>query len=122
LLVEDDADSRHLLRRMLAETGAEVFDAASAPLALIAVEEVRPNVLVSDIGMPGQDGFALIREVRARGHSFQNLPAVALTAFAGPEDRRRTMLAGFQVHVSKPVDPRELTAIIATLIGRTGNV
>jgi CheY-like chemotaxis protein len=70
--------------------------------------------------MPGQDGFSLIREIRAKGYSFKDLPAIALTAFASADDRRRTMMAGFQVHVAKPVDPRELTAIIATLLGRTG--
>jgi hypothetical protein len=70
--------------------------------------------------MPALDGYDLIREVRSRGYTFQRLPAVALTAFARIEDRRRAMLAGFQVHVSKPVDPSELTAVIATLVGRTG--
>jgi CheY-like chemotaxis protein len=120
LLVDDDADSRTLLRRILSATGAELFDASSASQALAEINEVRPNVLVSDIGMPGQDGFSLIREIRAKGYSFKDLPAIALTAFASADDRRRTMMAGFQVHVAKPVDPRELTAIIATLLGRTG--
>ena len=63
--------------------------------------------------------YELIREVRARSHSFQNLPAIALTALASPPDRRRALLAGYQVHVSKPIDSRELTAAIAALIGRT---
>jgi CheY-like chemotaxis protein/two-component sensor histidine kinase len=121
LLVDDDVDSRQLLRRMLTDTQAEVFDASSASLALAAIEDVQPNVLVSDIGMPGQDGFAMIREIRARGYSYQQLPAIALTAFARSEDRRRALLAGFQVHVPKPVDPCELSAVIATLLGRTGN-
>jgi nitrogen-specific signal transduction histidine kinase/ActR/RegA family two-component response regulator len=120
LLVDDDADSRSMLRRILVGTGASVFDASSAALALDAIAETRPHVLLSDIGMPEQDGFDLIYEVRARGYSFQDLPAIALTAFARPEDRRRAMMAGFQVHVAKPVDPRELTATIATLLGRTG--
>ena len=78
------------------------------------------NVLVSDIGLPDADGYDLIREVRARGFSAKDLPAVALTAFARSEDRRRALLAGFQVHVAKPVDPDELVAVVASLVGRTG--
>ena len=70
--------------------------------------------------MPDQDGYDLIREVRGRGFSARDLPAVALTAFARSEDRRRAMLAGFQVHVAKPVDPDELVAVVASLVGRTG--
>ena len=76
--------------------------------------------MVSDIGMPDQDGFDLIREIRGRGLGSRDLPAIALTAFARTEDRRRAMLAGFQVHVAKPVDPDELTAVVASLVGRTG--
>ncbi len=71
--------------------------------------------------MPGQDGYDLIREVRGRGYTFQKLPAIALTAFARPEDRRCALLAGFQTHLTKPVEARELTAAIASLVGRTGN-
>ncbi|HEY1066432.1 MAG TPA: response regulator, partial [Pirellulales bacterium] len=77
-------------------------------------------VLLSDIGMPEQDGYDLIRQVRSRGRSGRDLPAVALTAFARAEDRRRALLAGFQMHVAKPVDPEELVAAVATLVGRTG--
>jgi CheY-like chemotaxis protein len=72
-------------------------------------------VLVSDIGMPMQDGYDLIRIVRSRGHTPHDLPAVALTAFARPEDRRRALAAGYQAHVAKPVDPAELTGIIGSL-------
>jgi CheY-like chemotaxis protein len=78
------------------------------------------HVLVSDIGLPDADGDDLIREVRARGFSARDLPVVALTAFARAKDRRRAMLAGFQVHVAEPVDPDELAAIVASLVGRTG--
>jgi CheY-like chemotaxis protein len=73
-----------------------------------------------DIGMPVADGYELIRRVRELGWNGKALPAVALTAFSRPEDRRRASLAGFQTHVSKPVDPDELVAIVATLLGRTG--
>ena len=68
---------------------------------------------------PNSDGYDLIREVRARGHSYQSLPAIALTALAGPQDRRRALRAGYQVHVAKPADASELSATIAALIGRT---
>jgi CheY-like chemotaxis protein len=82
--------------------------------------EANPEVLVSDIGMPDQDGFDLIREIRARGHHAKDLPAVALSAFVHKNDRRQALLAGFQMHVSKPADPHDLTAVIASLAGRTG--
>ena len=120
LVVEDDPDSRALLKRLVSAAGAEAQDAGSVGEALRLVEEFQPQVLVSDLGMPGRDGFELIREVRALGHTFQTLPAVALTAFARADDRRKSLLAGFQLHLSKPVDPRELTAAIASLAGRTG--
>lgn len=120
LVVDDDSDARTLFRRVLADCGAEVADADSVAQALAKLAEFKPDVLISDIGMPTSDGYELIREVRSRGYTFQRLPAVALTAFARIEDRRRAMLAGYQVHVAKPVDPSELTAVIATLVGRTG--
>ena len=88
--------------------------------ALAALDAFQPHVLVSDLGMPQADGFELIREVRARGYTFQKLPAVALTAYARTEDRRKALLSGFQLHLTKPVDPAELSAAIATLVGRTG--
>ena len=77
-------------------------------------------MLVSDLGMPDQDGFDLIRQIRAHGHHAKDLPAVALTAFVHKNDGRPALLAGFQVHVPKPADPHDLTAVIASLAGRTG--
>jgi CheY-like chemotaxis protein len=77
------------------------------------------DVLVSDVGMPGQDGYDLIREVRRRGHHADALPAVALTAFAHTNDAREAALAGFQIHLPKPVNVGDLTAVIARLTGRT---
>ena len=82
--------------------------ACSADEALTSLELFGPNVLVSDLGMPGRDGYDLIREVRARGYSEDRLPAIALTALARPEDRRRALLAGFQLHAPKPNDAAEL--------------
>jgi CheY-like chemotaxis protein len=84
---------------------------------------LQPNVLVSDIGMPGEDGYALIRKVRALdAEQGGRIPAVALTAYARAEDRKQALLAGFQLHVPKPVDPAELAAAIANLTGRTGKL
>ena len=118
LIVDDDADTCIVMSRILSETGAVVTTAVDVDAALAKLEQFDPQVLVSDIGMPERDGYDLIREVRARGYSYQRLPAIALTALARPQDRRRALLAGYQVHVSKPIDASELTAAIAALIGR----
>ncbi len=87
-----------------------------------SIREFKPQILVSDLGMPDQDGFALIRHVRELGYSFQDLPAIALTALARSQDRHKALRAGFQLHLAKPVEPQELTAAIASLMGRTGAV
>ena len=120
LLVDDDPEARQVLTRILEASGAITKVCDGVKLALASIGEFKPQILVSDLGMPGQDGFDLIRQIRERGYSFQDLPAVALPASRAPEDRRRALLAGFQVHVAKPVESRELTAAIATLVGRTG--
>jgi CheY-like chemotaxis protein len=120
LVVDDEADARRLLVRVLQDAGAIVTAAGSAPEALELLEAIHPEVLVSDLGMPDTDGFDLLRQVRARGHEARDLPAVALTAFVHKEDQRQAILAGFQVHVGKPVDPHDLTAVVASLAGRTG--
>ncbi|HKD67334.1 MAG TPA: response regulator [Candidatus Binataceae bacterium] len=119
LVVDDDADTCALMTRILEEAGAEVASANSADEALAMLSEFGPQVLVSDIGMPQRDGYDLIREVRLRGYTYQELPAIALTALSRPEDRRRTLVAGFQLHVGKPVDGSELTAAIGAVVGRT---
>ena len=119
LVVDDDADACQVLLRILEEAGADAVCAISADEALAKLEEYAPQVLVSDIGMPLRDGFDLIREVRLRGYTHQMLPAIALTALSRPEDRRRTLLAGFQLHLAKPIDGSELTAAIGAIIGRT---
>ena len=120
LVVDDEPDARALVKRILVGCHAEVETAGSMNEALALLETFQPDVLLSDIGMPEHDGYELIREVRARGWNARRLPAVAFTAFARPEDRRRSLLAGFQIHVSKPVDPEELIAVVATTVGRTG--
>jgi PAS domain S-box-containing protein len=115
LVVDDEADARELLEHVLSGCQAEVALAASAAEALEAIDRFRPDVLVSDIGMPGEDGYELIRKARERG--FRG-PAAALTAFARAEDRRRALLAGFQIHLAKPVHPGELAAVVASLADR----
>ncbi|MDB5328839.1 MAG: sensor hybrid histidine kinase [Phycisphaerales bacterium] len=115
VIVEDEQDSRDVLERLLSSSGAEVSIATSAAEALALLERVRPHVLVSDIGLPGEDGYELIRKVRMLGDGLGNVRAVALTAFARAEDRTKAMLAGFQMHLAKPVDARELIVTVATL-------
>jgi len=119
LVVDDEADARTLARRVLEERGAEVVAVGSAAEALQAVDGSNAlSVVVSDIGMPGHDGYELITRMRALPGSAGRVPAIALTALARDEDRKRTLLAGYQVHISKPVDPAELVTVIATLAGR----
>jgi PAS domain S-box-containing protein len=120
LLVDDEPDTRDLLKQILEEREAEVLTAASAQEGLDAVTRHQPHVILSDIGMPGQDGYELIRSVRALPDGLGVVPAVALTAFARPEDRERALLSGFQAHLVKPVDSAELVAVVASLAGRTG--
>jgi CheY-like chemotaxis protein len=120
LVVDDEADARTLARRVLEGCGAQVVAVASAAEALEAVHS-ESNVLscvVSDIGMPERDGYDFIRDMRAMPGAAGRVPAIALTALARDEDRKRTLLAGYQVHISKPVDPAELVTVIATLAGR----
>jgi len=122
LVVDDEPDARELIQRLLGDCGAEVHMAANAADALRLVESEKPHVLVSDIGMPDVDGYELLRRVRALGSGRGgNLPAIALTAFARSEDRTRALRAGFQVHVSKPVEPPELVATVANAAGRSGD-
>lgn len=120
LVVDDEDDSRRLLVRVLQQAGAAVFPAASAREALDILSRLKPEVLISDLGMPEEDGFDLIRQVRGGGLHPRDLPAVALTAFASKDDQRAALMAGFQVHFSKPIDPYDLTTVVASLTGRTG--
>jgi PAS domain S-box-containing protein len=117
LVVEDDPDTRELLRRILEAEAARVVTAASGAEALAALEQATPSVLVCDIGMPGEDGYAVLQRLRSRRG---DLPAIALTAYAGPEDRERAHAAGFQRHLAKPVDPPVLISAIAALLRADG--
>lgn len=120
MIVDDDEDARLLYRRILTSADAEASEFSAARDALDAVESFSPSILLSDLGMPNEDGFWLIRELRGRGVDMHAVPAIAITAFTRPQERRRALLAGFQLHLSKPVDPAELIAAVATLTGRTG--
>ena len=120
LVVDDEPDARALLKRLLEDCQGNVVTASSAPEALELVQTEKPDVLVCDIGMPGEDGYSLIKRVRALGpEGGGGVPAAALTAYARPEDRVKAVLAGFQMHLAKPVEPAELVATVASLAGRT---
>jgi CheY-like chemotaxis protein len=116
LVVDDSADGRALTSLVLTQAGACVTAVASVREALQLLEVERPDVLVSDIGLCDEDGYALIRQIRQDEAAHGGfLPAVALTGYARAEDRARILAAGFQAHVPKPVDPVELTTAIATI-------
>jgi PAS domain S-box-containing protein len=117
LVVDDEADARELLSTILAHAGAETAVASSADEALATFEQFRPDVLVSDIGMPAGDGYSLIRRLRGlEGNGGRGVAAVAVTAFARAEDRSEALACGFQAHLPKPIEPGELTALIARLV------
>ena len=117
--IDDEEDALNLLRVVLEAAGAEVTTENSPEAALERIAEVRPDVLVVDLGMPGIDGFELITRVRqARDKAIRRIPAAALTAFARSDDRTKALRSGFEMHLAKPVDPGELVASVATLARR----
>jgi PAS domain S-box-containing protein len=121
LIVDDEADTCEVLQAVLEGCGARVRTVTSAASALEAMAEEAFDVLISDIGMPEEDGYSLIAKVRALDRERGGrIPAAALTAYAGEEDRIRTLRSGFQIHVPKPVSPNELVAVVANLADRTG--
>ncbi len=117
LAVDDEKDSREMVKEVLEQFGAKVLSAGSAGEAFAALHEWNPDVIVCDIGMPGEDGYSLIRKVRqsesVRGRA---TPAIALTGFARPEDRQRALTAGYQIFIAKPIEANELVSTIAELI------
>jgi hypothetical protein len=115
LVVEDGDDTRALIARLLTDAGAAVSEAASAEAAVAQIPVSRPQVLISDIGMARTDGYAMMRALRKAGYSAELLPAIALTAFVGEEDREESMAAGFQVHLGKPVDAAALITAVSRL-------
>jgi PAS domain S-box-containing protein len=121
LVIDDEPDARELIRRLLADRGATVFVAESADRGFELLQSEKPDLVLSDVGMPDKDGYEFIRAVRKLPRDQGGrTPAVALTAFARSEDRTRAMMAGYQVHLAKPVEAEELIATVATLTGRTG--
>ncbi len=118
LLVEDEEDTRELVAIVLSQHGATVTAVDSVAAAREALARVTPHVLVSDLGMRGEDGYTLIREIRRRPDDVRGVPSVALTAYAGVEDRRRALREGYDVHLAKPIDPDELVAVVTELAPR----
>jgi len=118
LVVDDEKDTRELLSFVLGQCEMQVTLAASASEALAALAVERFDVLISDVGMPGEDGLALMRKLRRLPPSLGgNIPALALTAYARSEDRIAALKAGFQMHSTKPIEPTDLLVTIATLVG-----
>ena len=120
LVVDDDSDTRQMLKAVLSECQADVITASSAAEAIKEIGQRKPDVLVSDLGMPEQDGYELIKEVRqmeSADHTAR-VPALALTAYAKAEDRVRALTGGYQVHLAKPVEPAEFVLVVANLAGR----
>lgn len=110
------SQTHNLIKRLLEQCGASVFLASTVTEAMVLLSQQKPDMIISDIGMPGEDGYDFIRKVRALPvHEGGRTPAAALTAFARAEDRTRALRAGYQTHVAKPVEPTELTAVIASL-------
>ena len=119
LIVDDEPDTLAMLRVMVGDFQAEVKCCSSAAEALAVLDDWEPNVLISDIEMPDEDGYQLIRKIRDRDpEDGGNIPAVALTAYARSEDRMRALSAGYQMHLAKPFEPAELAVVIASLASR----
>ncbi len=120
LIVDDEADARELLQIVLEQAGASVTAVGSVSEALNIIEQLQPDILLSDIGMPGEDGYSLIQKTKnLKTKSGKQLPVAAITAYARAEDRVRALQAGFQTHLPKPIDPTQLIAVVTTLAERT---
>jgi PAS domain S-box-containing protein len=119
LVIDDERDARELVQAVLEEGGATVTLTSSASEALQCIERQKPDIIISDIGMPDEDGYVFIRKLRALPRDQGGrIPAIALTAYARAEDRRKALGAGFQNHAAKPIEPQELVLVIANLVGR----
>jgi CheY-like chemotaxis protein len=115
MIIEDDLDTLEMLRATIEMRGFRVTACESAEETLRVAPEMSVDLILSDIGMPHMDGFELIRQLREFDH-YQNVPAIALTGYAAPKDEKAALIAGFDAHVSKPVDPKELIDLIKRLI------
>ncbi|PYS24277.1 MAG: hypothetical protein DMF72_05500 [Acidobacteria bacterium] len=116
LVVDDEPDARDLLTAILTRCGSDVRCSESAAEALQAFSEWNPDVLVSDIGMPNEDGYTLLKKLRQLNARAEKIPAVALTAYATDEDRLQALSAGFQIHVAKPIEPENFVTSIASIL------
>jgi CheY-like chemotaxis protein/anti-sigma regulatory factor (Ser/Thr protein kinase) len=116
LVVEDDLDTRELLMHVLSQYGAKVIAVDSVLAAIQSLEQHKPDVLVADLSMPGEDGFALIKKIRLRTDELKDIPAIAVTSFVRPEDRSRALAAGYQFHIQKPLDVEILLRAIASTV------
>jgi CheY-like chemotaxis protein len=116
LVTDDDMNARELLAVVLENAGAELRAAASTEDAIMILETWTPDVVLSDIEMPGEDGYGLIERIRRMAATTDRVVAVAVTAHARPEDRARALQVGFQRHLAKPIDPGELLSVISTLL------
>ena len=117
-IVDDEPDAREVLEKILRDQGAQVTSFGSAEAVLAALHSAKPTVLISDIGMPEMDGYQLMRALRAGEPRLGRMPALALSAFARAEDRKRSLLAGYQAHMAKPFDVAEFVLVVADLVGR----
>jgi CheY-like chemotaxis protein len=115
-VVDDDPDAREVVSVILVQAGAQVTSAANVDQAIDLVDQWQPDLLISDIGMPGEDGYDLIRKLRARSAEERGqMPAIALTALGRTQDRLKVLAAGYQMHVPKPVEPIELVTVAASV-------
>jgi CheY-like chemotaxis protein len=121
IVVDDEPDARQLVNKLLSREGADVVVAASTSEALECVAKQAPDIVVSDIGMPGQDGYVLVRELRKQ-FSPVDLPAIALTAYARPEERQLALDSGFQMHLTKPLDVQTLISAVSQLAMKASSV
>ena len=124
LVLEDDNDARELVEQLLRDAGAQVSSASNGAQGLQLRAEMQPDVVLSDVGMPGMDGYEFVRRMRKQDLELARpaVPAIALTALARTEDRQSALLAGFQAHIAKPVNPTELIVVVASLVGRVGRL
>ncbi|MDF5706714.1 MAG: response regulator [Nostoc sp. S4] len=124
LVVDDDPDTRKILAILFKLEGAEVIAVASAPEALEAVSSLQPDILICDICLPGEDGYSLLEKVRKvnKQQTHPEIPAIAMTAFVDEQDSTSALLAGFQTHIYKPIDLKELVCVVTHLIDTSSNL